>query len=105
MKRSYNPDIFEAYATPEEKRWDRISEAHKENRCIEGCPICEENARKMMFSTDELSRLNDILRSARKPDICKNKRHGIELLRICSACDRVLCGNCAPRGCQCENDE
>jgi hypothetical protein len=43
MKRSCNPDIFEAYATPEEKRWDQISAAHEENRCVDDCPICKEH--------------------------------------------------------------
>jgi hypothetical protein len=58
-----------------------------------------------MFSTDELSRLNDIIRSTKKRDVCKNRRHSDDLLRICPRCDRVVCGECEPRGCQCENDD
>jgi len=33
MKRSYNPDIFEAYATPEEKYRDSLELEDEQRRC------------------------------------------------------------------------
>jgi hypothetical protein len=41
MKRSYNPDIFEAYATPEERANDNLPELEDERRRCSYCDSTE----------------------------------------------------------------
>jgi hypothetical protein len=49
----YAMSIFEQFATPAERDYDEMVEAHHNYECNESCPVCkEERYQKKLFESD-----------------------------------------------------